>query len=48
MINPIIDRTTKSDTVSMSSEMHQITQVIGGKKEALLISHVREMNKVIR
>lgn len=44
----IIDRATKSGTVSMSSEMHQITQVIGGKKEALLISHVREMNKVIR
>lgn len=38
----------KSGPVSMSSEMHQKTQVIGSKKEALLISHVHEMYKVIR
>lgn len=44
----ILSIAIKSDTVSMSSEMHQKTQVIGSKKEALLISHVHEIYKVIR
>lgn len=44
----ILSIAIKSGTVSMSSEMHQKTQVIGSKKEALLISHVHEIYKVIR